>query len=891
MTNLTRLQNHESGLASRFNTLLCTVKQLAAVVIAVLAISSTASAQTFPTNCSSKDLDAIETILQGSTANSLMPGNRKISLTIANKSTSDRRAFVMWAKMNRYDINGVLKESRNIAFGVDSVKKSSTMTLTSRDSLYFGTDDMIELTNIYTAWSAKTTDDITYLLNNSSKIAPNCAVKNPVKVYTGVNARFFTEKAACANGKGIIKSRPFGGKAPYTVSVSLNGSTSQTTTTVTNDLDSVIASMPPGIYKVTVVDAKYNSSVFTREILAPDGISKPSANITHPNCTIGKGQIKVINFANGTKYDLTQNGVVKYSASSADFLDVEPGDYKLVATQGVCVNADTAKVNNRPLVPNKPTYDFGHPSCDKPKGWVKVNNAQTDVTYQLTANGNTVSADASGNFIEVDGGSSYVVVAKGNICNNNSDGVTINPRPNVPGKPSLDVTHPNCQNDKGQIKVKNTENNVTYTLLQGSSSLTSASAGDFSSLEPGDYIVQANGKSCNSNSDVTTVNNRPYKPASPKFTIDHPTCTRIKGIITILEADANATYSLDLNGSSTPAVNGGFADVEPGTYQVVAKGNSLNSCSNGSGATVNPAPPQPHDIEATITQSNTQNCLRGGRIDITTWGSDKANNYFYALVNNTDTIYSVEGVLENVKAGTYDLYVRRGQCFKTSGVVINEAAPRLADISDADVTFTQPSLCADGSITINNAKYNGSSFVGNGGSVEYAIFDGKWQSSNSFAVGANVKGSLNIQVQETGKSAAERAICPGEFTGVVPCSAVAPEVATSSNKTIAAEQTAKTTTTYLGSSNLNAAIDVKTIPNPFSSKVRFVISADEAGNGTLEIFNMQGQKVKTVYNGFINKGTNFFDLSMPASSSNAELVYVLRVGGTKLSGKLIQAGK
>ena len=165
MTNLTRLQNHESGLASRFNALLCTVKQLAAVVIAVLAISSTATAQTFPTNCSSKDLDAIETILQGSTANSLMPGNRKISLTVANKTTSDRRSFVMWAKMNRYDVNGNLKESRNIAFGVDSVKKNSTMTLTSKDSLYFGGDDLIELTNIYTAWSGKNTDDITYLLN------------------------------------------------------------------------------------------------------------------------------------------------------------------------------------------------------------------------------------------------------------------------------------------------------------------------------------------------------------------------------------------------------------------------------------------------------------------------------------------------------------------------------------------------------------------------------------------------------------------------------------------------------------------------------------------------------------------------------------------------------
>ena len=191
MTHSTNLQSPMKRIGNPFVE---AVRQLTLVVLAVVAFSSSLVAQTFPTNCSSKDLDAIEAILQGGTVNSLSPGNRKISLTIANKTTSDRRAFVMWAKMNRYDINGVLKESRNISFGVDSVKKSTTMTLTSRDSLYFGTDDMIELTNIYTAWSAKTTDDITYLLNNSSKIAPNCAVKNPLKVYTGVNARFFTEK-------------------------------------------------------------------------------------------------------------------------------------------------------------------------------------------------------------------------------------------------------------------------------------------------------------------------------------------------------------------------------------------------------------------------------------------------------------------------------------------------------------------------------------------------------------------------------------------------------------------------------------------------------------------------------------------------------------------------
>jgi hypothetical protein len=727
MTNSTHLPNHKNQLD--FQGLLMAARQLMAVIMAVVAFSTEAAAQSFPSNCSSKDLDAIETILEGSTPNSLLPGNRRIKLTIANKSASDRRAFVMWAKMNRYDINGVLKESRNIAFGVDSVKKNTTMTLTSRDSLYFGGEDLIELTNIYTAWSGKNTDDITYLLNNSSKIAPNCAVKNPVKVYTGVNARFFTEKAACANGKGLIKTRPFGGKAPYTVSLSLSGSATQTTTTVTNDLDSVLASMPPGIYKVTIVDAKFNSSVFTREIQAPDGLAKPGLNITHPNCTIGKGQIKVTNLNGNAKYDLVQNGQVILSTTNGEFNDIVSGDYKVVATHGFCVNGDSAKVNKQPRTPNKPQFDVFHPTCTRAKGSIKLTNMDAEFAYTLKQNG------------------------------------------------------------------------VIKFTAQG-----------------------------------------------------------------------------DL-----------FDEVDPGTYDVVAAG----VCSNSNGTTINPAPAQPHDIQATVTQSTTENCFRGGKIDITSWRDDKPNNYSYILVNATDTIYAVEGVLDNVKAGTYDLYAIRGQCFKTQGVVINAPADRLPDLEEGDVEFIQPNLCADGSITIKNAKYNNSGFVGNGGQVEYAIFDGAWQSGNSFSVASNAKGKLNIQVQEAGKSSANRAICPGEYKGVVPCTAatVAPEVVTASSRTVVSEQTAKSATTYLGSANMNAAIDVKTIPNPFSSKVRFVISAEQDGNGTLEIFNLQGQKLRTIYSGFINRGTNFFDLTMPTNSNSAELVYVLKVGSTKLSGKLIQAGK
>ena len=80
MTNSTRLPDHKNQLA--FQGLLCAARQLLAVIMAVVAFSTEVSAQTFPSNCSSKDLDAIETILEGSTPNSLLPGNWRIKLTI-----------------------------------------------------------------------------------------------------------------------------------------------------------------------------------------------------------------------------------------------------------------------------------------------------------------------------------------------------------------------------------------------------------------------------------------------------------------------------------------------------------------------------------------------------------------------------------------------------------------------------------------------------------------------------------------------------------------------------------------------------------------------------------------------------------------------------------------
>jgi hypothetical protein len=61
----------------------------------------------------------------------------------------------------------------------------------------------------------------------------------------------------------------------------------------------------------------------------------------------------------------------------------------------------------------------------------------------------------------------------------------------------------------------------------------------------------------------------------------------------------------------------------------------------------------------------------------------------------------------------------------------------------------------------------------------------------------------------------------------------------------------------------------------------------KAGYGTLEVMNMLGQKVKTVYQGHMNAGEQSFEMSLPAGRYSS-LFYILRINGKQVTGKLVQ---
>ena len=83
-------------------------------------------------------------------------------------------------------------------------------------------------------------------------------------------------------------------------------------------------------------------------------------------------------------------------------------------------------------------------------------------------------------------------------------------------------------------------------------------------------------------------------------------------------------------------------------------------------------------------------------------------------------------------------------------------------------------------------------------------------------------------------------------------------------------------------------LTVKAYPNPYQDKVRFEINSPEAGQGSLEVFNVIGQKVKTVYQGHIINGMQSFELNLP-EVLRSTLIYRFTVNGKQITGKLIYA--
>ena len=101
-----------------------------------------------------------------------------------------------------------------------------------------------------------------------------------------------------------------------------------------------------------------------------------------------------------------------------------------------------------------------------------------------------------------------------------------------------------------------------------------------------------------------------------------------------------------------------------------------------------------------------------------------------------------------------------------------------------------------------------------------------------------------------------------------------------------------TTTTLVSSASreMTNTVSVTAYPNPFTDNINFDVDVKQGGKALLEVYNVTGQKVKTVYSGYLNAGRQRFSMTVP-SLQRSVLFYMLTMGDKKISGKLLYNGR
>lgn len=86
---------------------------------------------------------------------------------------------------------------------------------------------------------------------------------------------------------------------------------------------------------------------------------------------------------------------------------------------------------------------------------------------------------------------------------------------------------------------------------------------------------------------------------------------------------------------------------------------------------------------------------------------------------------------------------------------------------------------------------------------------------------------------------------------------------------------------------LESGTKVNAVPNPFREKIRFNLVSTVSGMGSLELYNMTGQRVAVVYQGYVQAGREVIKEYVVSSEKRGTLIYVFKVGDQKVTGKLV----
>jgi len=296
-----------------------------------------------------------------------------------------------------------------------------------------------------------------------------------------------------------------------------------------------------------------------------------------------------------------------------------------------------------------------------------------------------------------------------------------------------------------------------------------------------------------------------------------------------------------------------------GTYTLTVTDNcSSQTCSVTIGA-----PPVIPTPSASVTQPPT--CATAtGTVSV----SNPSSNTTYTLRQGGAVMYTAaSGIFTGVVPGTYSVVAANGACSANGNNVTVTQQPATPAPPYVAITKYPDCSSAEGTLQVKlNATTNYSS------DYEFSSDGVNFVNGNEFSFIAGQ--GYDVYVRTKGTPCVASASCQGQ-TAARPLASV---------------------TTQLSPVKLpvmdivESELKVKAYPNPFNQRINFVVSSPVSGNGSLEVYNGLGQKVKTVYVGMISRGNQTFELVLPTHKTT-NLLYVLRVGNQRISGKILQLNR
>lgn len=267
-----------------------------------------------------------------------------------------------------------------------------------------------------------------------------------------------------------------------------------------------------------------------------------------------------------------------------------------------------------------------------------------------------------------------------------------------------------------------------------------------------------------------------------------------------------------------------------------------------------------------------------GSITVTPSGGTSPYDIVIKLGSTTVATYTnvtAPQTKTGLAAGTYTISVTDAAdpaCTYTFTAVVGSKACCVAPPKPV-VCETPASLCGDGkaSLTISNAVVGDTYYLTQGSTTTSKVAASSTLTFTGLTPGAGF--SVYGEDVKNGTTCKGAAATCADLTGT--CSAQAAVV--SNNSSIQTQEV------KLESPKTN----VIAAPNPFNDRIRFSLQSEVSGRGSLDLYNMLGQKVNTVFQGYVQKGIpKTVEYSVPGPLRST-LIYVFRVGEQKVTGKLL----